>query len=159
MERPEKSYYDTLFDTNMFRSPKEREAIKKQWMEYINDKYKVGYSEETTCTALAKGGYHHFGIIPKAAYMYGDRPEDVIKCKVTIIEDNVNLKKKYQSNYDANSTDYFGWIDYDDNDDKKCGIHMIQPNIKVFSVQFAGGGDYEVSKGAGKIVRLKVEIL
>jgi len=101
MERPEQSYYNAKYDFSRFRSESELEEIRKEWIAYINSKYTVGYSEENTCVKFPRGSFHHFGIHPKAASMYGELPENILKCKVTIIEDNVSLKDRYKNiNYD-----------------------------------------------------------
>lgn len=160
MERPEISFHDALFDTKRHYSKEEYQQIKNEWIKYIDSKYGVGYSEENTCIKYPSGSLHFFGIHPKLAYLYGETPENILNCRVTIVDDHVSLRDFYQTDgYDENCVDYFSWIPYDDNDDRTHRISLIQPNIKLFSIQFPGGGDREAKEGAGKIVRLKVEII
>lgn len=162
MEKPEKSYWQAAWEFDQY-TQKELEEIKERWNAYINEKYSIGYSEENTCviyrTSKDEECFTDFGIFKPVAYMWGRKPENIRNCKITIIEDNISLAAKYRSGYDENCTDYFGWISYGDDDDKPNRIALIQPNIKMFSIQFAGAGDYEAEHGAGKIVRLKVELL
>lgn len=161
MEKPEIFFRDALFDTKRHYSKEEYQQIKNEWIKYIDSKYGVGYSEENTCVKQPGGNsLHFFNIHPKFAHLYGEKPENILNCRVTIIDDHVSLRNTYETDgYDENCVDYFGWIPYDDNDDRLHRISLIQPNIKVFSIQFSGGGDFEAKEGAGKIVRLKVECL
>ncbi|WQJ53352.1 MAG: hypothetical protein [Wendovervirus sonii] len=160
MERPEISYRTALFDVIHNYTKDDLKAFKNNWVNYIDSKYVIGYSEENTCTSFPSGGLRHFGIHPKLANMYGEKPENILKCKVTIIEDHVCLKDLFKCpEYDENSTDYFGWIPYDNEDDHIHGISLIRSNIKTFSMQFPGGGDIEAKDKSGKIVRLKVELI
>lgn len=115
----------------------------------IND-YKVGYSFEIYCTKHCRkvGGelteqiiYDSFDIKKEHAYLWGRKPEDIVKVKATIIEEDVivgDLFKK-NSDYDKNQIDYFGWIDFEH--DKAVKISMIYPNIKLYFVCFPCGPD------------------
>ena len=73
--------------------------------------------------------------------MWGRNPEDIIKVKATIIEEDVIVNKifKKYSEYDSNKVDYFGWIDFEHNEPTK--ISMIYPNIKQYFICFPDGPD------------------
>ena len=115
----------------------------------IND-YKVGYSFEIDCAKSFRkiNGeptgqiiYDSFGIMENHAYMWARKPEDIIKVKATIIEEDVivgDLFKK-DSGYDTNQVDYFGWINFEHNE--PVNISMIYPNIKQYFVCFPDGPD------------------
>ena len=81
----------------------------------IND-YKVGTSFEINCAKRQhiRAGetiYDSFGIVENLAYMWGRKPEDIVKVKCTIIEEDVLLREKFKDeNYDENYTDYFALI-------------------------------------------------
>jgi len=145
----------------------------------IND-YKVGTSFEINCTKHnhIKTGeilYDSFGIDKNFASIYGRKPEQVIKVKCTIIEEDVIIKNLISNNsgYNDNSIDYFGFIDgFEKND---LNISMIWYNIKLYHVCFPYGPDslrfwqydqknyetneYDFKKGdrRGMTVRLKIE--
>lgn len=141
----------------------------------IND-YKVGTEFYINCVKENTKNYHNsegktyygsFGIIPQLASMWARKEEDIITVKATIIEEDVlinNLLK--DKNYDTNCIDYFGWIDFED--DETYSIHMIYPNIKLYFVCFPYGADagrfYRTNLGIhkegdrkGMTVRLKIE--
>lgn len=145
----------------------------------IND-YKVGTTFEINCAKHnhSKTGeiiYDSFGIDKRFASIYGRKPEQVIKVKCTIIEEDVIIKDLmyYGSSYDTNSIDYFGFIDgFEKND---LNISIIWRNIKLYTMCFPYGPDsqrfwefdkknyntnkYEFKKGDRRAmtVRLKVE--
>lgn len=115
----------------------------------IND-YKVGHSFEIDCAKSFRkiNGepteqiiYDSFGIMKEHAYMWARKPEDIIKVKVTIIEEDVIIGDlfKRDSDYDTNQVDYFGWIDFEHNEPVR--ISMIYPNIKQYFVCFPDGPD------------------
>ena len=141
--------------------------------------YKVGYSFEIDC---AKGFrkingeptkqiiYDSFGIKKELAYMWARKPEDIIKVKVTIIEEDVLINELFQNkNYDDNSVDYFGWIDFEKfYEDNQYDIQMIFPNIKQYFICFPYGpdsvrfwqtdlGPHKKGDRKGMTVRLKIE--
>ena len=102
--------------------------------------YKVGTSFEINCTKrqhIRTGEiiYDSFGIVENLAYMWGRKPEDIVKVKCTIIEEDVLLREKFKDdNYDDNSTDYFGLITWEDDGTLKIGL--IYPNIKLYNMCF-----------------------
>ena len=112
--------------------------------------YKVGYSFEIYCAKSYRriNGelteqiiYDSFDIKKEHAYMWARKPEDIIKVKATIIEEDVivgNIFKR-DSGYDTNQVDYFGWIDFEHNE--PVSISMIYPNIKQYFVCFPDGPD------------------
>ena len=105
----------------------------------IND-YKVGTSFEINCAKrkhirTGETVYDSFGIDKEHAAMYGRKPEDVVKVKCTIIEEDVRLKDKFNDkNYDENCTDYFGLITWED--DNSLRIGLIYANIKLYNMCF-----------------------
>jgi len=111
----------------------------------IND-YKVGTTFEITCAKhycedKKEFVYDSFGILKEHAYMWGRKPEDVIKVKTTIIEEDVIVDDlmKYNSTYNTNSLDYFGHITgFEKNE---LDISLIYANIKVYFMCFPYGPD------------------
>ena len=111
----------------------------------IND-YKVGTSFEINCAKHKhiKTGemvYDSFGIDKKFANLYGRSPEQVIRVKCTIIEEDVIIKDlmNKDSDYDENSIDYFGFIDGFEKNNLK--ISIIWRNIKLYAICFPYGPD------------------
>lgn len=111
----------------------------------IND-YKIGTSFEITCTkrkhiSTGETVYDNFGIIENLAYMWGRKPEDIVKVRCKIIEEDVLLMNKFKDkNYDENCTDYFALITWED--DNSLSIGLIYPNIKLYNMCFP----YEIDK-------------
>ena len=76
----------------------------------IND-YKVGTSFEINCAKqkhirTGETIYDSFGINKNLAYMWGRKPEDVVKARCTIIEEDVRLRDKFNDkNYDPTFKD------------------------------------------------------
>lgn len=71
----------------------------------------------------------------------GRKPENIVKVKATIIEEDVivcNIFKR-DSGYDTNQVDYFSCIDFDHNEPTE--ISMIYPNVKQYFVCFSDGPD------------------
>ena len=108
--------------------------------------YKVGTSFEITCTKrkhiiTGETVYDSFGIIENLAYMWGRKPEDIVKVRCKIIEEDVLLMNKFKDkNYDENCTDYFALITW--GDDGTLNIGLIYPNIKLYDMCFP----YEIDK-------------
>ena len=111
----------------------------------IND-YKIGTTFEITCTKrkhihTGEIVYDSFGIVENLAYMWGRKPEDIIKVRCKIIEEDVLLMNKFKDkNYDENCTDYFALITWEDDGTLKIGL--IYPNIKLYNMCFP----YEIDK-------------
>ena len=142
--------------------------------------YKVGTSFEINCAKhkhinTGELVYDSFGIVKEFASIYGRKPEQIIKVKCTIIEEDVIIKDLmyHGSPYDENSIDYFGFIDgFEKNN---LNISMIYRNIKLYSICFPYGPDsqrfweydqknhktdeYDFRKGDRRAmtVRLKIE--
>ena len=147
----------------------------------IND-YKIGTSFEINCAKhkhikTGETVYDSFGIDKKFANLYGRSPEQVIRVKCTIIEEDVIIKDlmNKDSDYDENSIDYFGFIDGFEKNNLK--ISIIWRNIKSYAICFPNSPDsqrfwefeqlnyetneYEFRKGDRRAmtVRLKIEEL
>ncbi len=107
--------------------------------------YKVGTTFEENCVVInRKDGtkfYNHFGIIERFASIYGDKPEDIIKVRATIIEEDVVVKDLIASGYDLNTQEYFAWIDFEN--DGTYNIRLIYGNIKLYIICFPYGPDIE----------------
>ena len=144
----------------------------------IND-YKIGTEFFITCTKENVRNYHNaeektfyssFGIIPRLASMWAKNEEDVITVKGTIIEEDVLINELFRDkNYDDNSIDYFGWVDFENfYKDNQYDIRMIFPNIKQYFICFPYGPDsvrfwqndlepHKKGDRKGMTVRLKIE--
>lgn len=114
--------------------------------------YKVGTEFEITCAKVNKRLhgeiipneyiYDSFGISQEHPYVWARKPEEVIKVKCTIIEEDVVIADIYKNkDYDSNCIDYFGFILF--KDDGTFDISMIYPNIKTYSICFPYGADAE----------------
>jgi hypothetical protein len=109
--------------------------------------YKVGTQFEINCTKYMHPTYNvvvyrDFDISHKLAFMYGRKPEDIIKVNATIIEEDVLVSEliKYGSTYDSKKIDYVGYVDFD-NDDGVLKIHMIYSNVSLYNMCFPYGPD------------------
>jgi hypothetical protein len=144
----------------------------------IND-YKIGTNFFITCTKEHKKNFHNnkgeeyysnFGIIPRLASMWAKKEEDVITVKATIIEEDVLINELlHDKNYDDNSIDYFGCVDFEEfYKDNQYNIQMIFPNIKQYFICFPYGPDsirfwqtdlepHKKGDRRGMTVRLKIE--
>lgn len=106
--------------------------------------YKVGTTFEVNCVKdTCYGGecFCDFGITPASACVFARNPEDVIRVKGTIIEEDVVVESIYKkgSSYDDNQTDYFAWIEFEE--DGTYDIGLFQPNIKLYFMCFPSGPD------------------
>ena len=113
----------------------------------IND-YKIGTSFEINCAKhkhikTGETVYDSFGIDKKFANLYGRSPEQVIRVKCTIIEEDVIIKDlmNKDSDYDENSIDYFGFIDGFEKNNLK--ISIIWRNIKLYAICFPNSPDFQ----------------
>lgn len=108
--------------------------------------YRKGTSVETTCTKILNNNtgepyYRDFGICRDHAHIWGRKPEDVIDVRLTIIDEDVIVGDLclIDSEYDVNSTDYFGLIRFQD--DGTLDISLIYGNIKLYFMCFAYNPD------------------
>lgn len=106
--------------------------------------YKIGTTFEIGCVKDTSDGGEYFccfGITPASACVFAREPEDVIKVKGTIIEEDIIVEELYKkgSTYDDNQTDYFAWIERED--DGTYDIGLFQPNIKLYFMCFPSGPD------------------
>ena len=95
--------------------------------------YHIGTTFEMTCaTRHVKEGrpfYDSFGISKEHTYMFGRKPEEVRNVRLTIIEEDVLVNDLMRSpDYNENQVDYFGWIQFKEDD--TLDIRMIYGNIK-----------------------------
>lgn len=109
--------------------------------------YKVGTTFDTTCTlhSIKKGGvplYINFFISRKFARSFGEKPENVIDVRCTIIEEDVIVNDLMTDpNYDANTCEYFAHVTFDD--DGTYDIGLIYGNIKLYFMCFPYTPDNE----------------
>ena len=62
-------------------------------------------------TAVWSGkSYHHFGICPQLASLYGDDPKNIVTLKLKI-SDNQTVPETHMK-----EADYWGWLDKENND-------------------------------------------
>ena len=106
--------------------------------------YKIGTEFEITCCKQDRIDnkllYTSFQISKEHASIWGRKPEDVIKVKGTIIEEDVIVKDLLKDkNYDKNCLDYFGKITF--NEDGTYDIGLIYGNIKTYFICFPYGPD------------------
>lgn len=82
-----------------------------------------------------------FGITKELASIYGRKPENIVTARGTIVEEDVIVSNlmKYGSQYDTNSHEYFGWVDFED--DGTFDLRMIYGNIKLYVICFPSGPD------------------
>jgi len=157
MEKPKLTGRQLIFEHQL--NENEIADAKSEWNAYIDDKYKVGYSEENTCyiNRLNDGTvqFQGFGITASTKSFYGKFSGDIKKCRITIVEDHVNLHD-YMNRH---LTEYFGWVSYKSDDNLINGIEMIQPCAEMFAMQFPAGPYRKAAAGGGKTVRLKIEII
>lgn len=88
--------------------------------------------------------FNHIGLNPKYAHYFGVSDKD--KIYEIVLEPHED-----QSEPNWNDIDYWGWLDYEDNEYK-----IIWPNYKLFHCCFPYGVDAEEKSGKGKSVRLKL---
>ena len=92
--------------------------------------------------------HHLIDIVePEIDYSVADFYDDARDKIYEIILD----KHEDQSEPNWNSIDYWGWLDFDDNEYK-----IIYPNYKLFHCCFPYGVQVEEKSGKGKAVRLKL---
>lgn len=92
-----------------------------------------------------KDHYHHFGIIPTLAHLYGDSPENIHNINLRISEDQ-------SQPVDNNPhVDYWGWFDF-----QKKDFTLIYPQKFLLNMCFTYGIKAEEDSGKGKAYRLEI---
>lgn len=106
----------------------------------LNDKF------ETTAVFNGKH-FHHFGIHPSTAMLYGDDPKKIknIYFYVAITQD---IPEESTPTMEA---DYWGWFDYRTN-----RFTMIYPKRFLLSMCFPSGIEVSEEAGHGKAYRLSI---
>lgn len=94
--------------------------------------------------------YHHFGIHPITASLYGDKVEDIKKVSF-IIDDDQTVKKDNFVGGGKDKADYWGWFDYEQND-----FTMIYPQRFLLDMCFPAGIKATETFNQGKSYRLKI---
>lgn len=91
--------------------------------------------------------YNHFGIHPKLASVYGDKPEDIetLKMKISNEQTIPKLNNKYKV------ADYWGWYD---NEKKK--FTLIYAQYFLLNICFPYGLKAQEERGDGKAYRLEI---
>jgi hypothetical protein len=101
-----------------------------------------------TATLNERGDfYQHFGIHPKLASVYGDKPEDIVEIKFKISDD-----QSIPPNDQSMNPDYWGWYD---NNSKKFSM-MIYAKRFLLEMCFPYGIKASEDKGHGKAYRLEI---
>ena len=102
-------------------------------------------------------------IDPDHARWYGQKKEDVIKVKCTIVDNDISVKELYSDpNYDDDCIDYLMGYNL------WSGNMIIMPNVKAFNCCYPRGADesrfahhttstYKKGDRMGYLCRLKVE--
>ena len=111
------------------------------WCVYFKpkDQYEV--------TAVHNGDhYHHFGIHPKTATLYGDNPEDIETIVFRIHKDQSIPETHKQE------ADYWGWYEYRD---ERFTI-MIYPQRFLLNMCFPAGIEGSEEAHHGKAYRLEI---
>ena len=107
--------------------------------------YRKGTTFECQCahtgrTIDDKPYFDSFGISEQHAMIFGRKAENIVTVRGTIIEEDVNVEGLLRNpSYDENAHDYFGWIDFED--DESYNIRLIYGNIKSYFICFPGGPD------------------
>lgn len=101
-----------------------------------------------TITAVKheKGYYHHFGIHPMTAPIFGDDPKDIVEVDF-IIDDDQSVPPDY-----IEPCDYWGWIDKKEDELST----LTFPQRFLLNMCFPYGIEASEDKGEGKAYRLKL---
>lgn len=91
--------------------------------------------------------YNHFGIHPKLASLYGDKPEDIETLKMRVSENQTipEINGKYEE------ADYWGWYN---NEDKK--FDLVYAQYFLLNMCFPYGMEAQEKRGDGKAYRLEI---
>ena len=104
-------------------------------------------SFETTAVWDEKS-YHHFGIRPSLASLYGDDPEDIETIVMGVSEDQTIP----EPNEKRQEADYWGWYDFED----KRFTNMIYTQRFLLEICFPAGIKGTEEVGQGKAYRLEL---
>jgi hypothetical protein len=98
-------------------------------------------------TAVHNGDhYHHFGIHPMTASLYGDNPDDIRSIGLRIHEDQ-SVPEKHKE-----KADYWGWYDFA----KDKELSMIYPQRFLLDMCFTHGIRGGEEANHGKAYRLEI---
>ena len=104
---------------------------------------------ETTATFNKQGidgGYHHFGIHPSIAFMYGNKSEDVVNLKFKISDNQIRNHE-----IDIKDNDYWGFYSF-----KEANFTLIYPQHFLLDMCFPGGTKAEEDANVGKAYRIEI---
>lgn len=90
--------------------------------------------------------YHHFGIHPKTASLYGDKVEDIIDLKFKIHEDQTR-----PGSISPREAEYWGY--YEINDKR---FSLIYPQFFLLDMCFPSGIEVMEERGFGKAFKLQI---
>jgi hypothetical protein len=102
-------------------------------------------NEIITTAVWNKKCYHHFGICPELACMYGDDPDDIVTLKMKISNDQ-SIPETHEK-----EADYWGWLDKD-----KEEFSMIYPQRFLLDMCFPAGIKGSEEADSGKAYRLEI---
>jgi hypothetical protein len=102
---------------------------------------------KTTATLNENGKfYEHFGISPKLASLYGDKPEDIVE-----VEFKISDNQKVPPHDKSMNVDYWGWYD-----SRIKKFSMIYAKHFLLEMCFPYGIKANEDKGQGKAYRLEI---
>jgi predicted SPOUT superfamily RNA methylase MTH1 len=114
------------------------------------NKRKIVMIQEFTTTAVFNGKhYAYFGIHPKTAFLYGDKPEDIETITIKISDNQTPVPPN--SEKDSSKPDYWG---YYDNESRK--FTHIYPAYFLLNMCFPYGIKAEEDRNFGKAYRLEI---
>jgi hypothetical protein len=111
---------------------------KSGWTYTLSFVEKKAKTEDMFCEKEEGKNYCHFSSHPKSVEMYGAKPNEIVKVRVS--EDTSDDPK------------FFGWWDYQDQD-----FSMIYGHLSLVNICFAYGFFVEMERGRGEVCGLKAE--
>jgi uncharacterized protein (UPF0335 family) len=117
----------------------------KLFESFSNKEIEVGYKFKTTATLYKDKYFHHFGIRPITANLYGNNVDDIIEVQCEVIEIG------YPDYKPDNSVQYWGFYDI-----KRKNVSLIYPSWLQFYTCFPYGPKAEEERGVGYCVKIDV---
>lgn len=94
---------------------------------------------DMTATWFEKAGwYTHFGIHPVTASLYGNKVEDIINIRCTVIEGVSGINRDRTKDKDQV---YWGWFEFDEWYNKDKSVSLIYPCFMLFNMCFPSGAE------------------
>lgn len=103
-------------------------------------------------TAVFNGKhYHHFGIHPRSAFLYGNDPKDIVELTMKLANDQ-DVPEHIAGEKSNPNADYWGWYS---NEDER--FVFIWQAYLLLDMCFPYGMKAEEERGRGKAYRLEIE--